>query len=158
MFPLDKSTLKLLRDLHLLVVLPERDDAAGRVGDVRDPGGVGLDAVHAGAGQEVPHTQQPVLRQGGGAVNNDYGHLTSGYLGRGARSHPAVSVQEERGDGAGVAVERVDRGAGVRAEHAHRVVRRARDQPRVVQPHAADRLAVRAARHRPGKRDLGQDS
>ena len=81
----------------------------------------------------------------------------SGYLGRGARSHPAVSVQEERGDGAGVAVERVDRGAGVRAEHAHRVVRRARDQPRVVQPHAADGLAVRAARHRPGKRDLGQD-
>ena len=65
-FPLDKNTLILLRDLHLLVVLPERDDAAGRVRDVRDPGGVGLDAVHAGAGQQVPHTQQPVLRQGGG--------------------------------------------------------------------------------------------
>ena len=62
-----------LRDLHLLVVLPERDDAAGRVRDVRDPGGVGLDAVHAGARQQVPHTQQPVLRQGGGG---ERGHET----------------------------------------------------------------------------------
>ena len=56
----EQMTLVPLPDTQL-VVLPQGDDTAGGVGDLGDGPHVGLDTVHAGPRQQVPHTQHPVL-------------------------------------------------------------------------------------------------
>ena len=76
-----------------------------------------LDTVHTRACEQVPHTQHPVLT---GA----------------ARCHRVVSVDEDGGDGPGVAVQGVHAGPVIRPDHLQSVVSAASHQPPVLERQA----------------------
>jgi hypothetical protein len=86
-----------------LLVQPQRDDVAGRTDQRHNRIIVRLDFVHARAGYQIPHAQQPVLRA------------------RTARSR-LVRVDKHTGDGPIVAVQRVQQAGALQPKHLECVV------------------------------------